>query len=565
MIGPTEPLSKKIHAEKYRQPGEPFKNMCVRLATELSDNDEHEKQIEEILTDMRFLPGGRIQKDIGSNHATTAFNCFVSGTINDSMASIMDRATEAAETMRRGGGIGYDFSKLRPRGDIIRTLGSRSSGPVSFMEIFNAVCQTVQSAGHRRGAQMGVLRVDHPDIREFILAKSSLDKLNYFNLSVTITDAFMEAVKTDDTYWTEFNGQKYEQIKARQIWDMLMLQNWDHGEPGVLFIDRMNELNPLNYCETVDATNPCGEVPLPPFGACLLGSFNLVKYCKEGMINSKKSIPFFDFEKFKHDIPPIVRVMDNVIDATNFPLPEQKESETTKRRIGLGITGFSNACEYLGFTYGSVDCTNFLANVLATLRDISYMSSASIAAEKGSFGRYNEYWLQTLYAQSLPEAVRDAIRLNGLRNGSLLAIAPTGTISLCADNISSGIEPPYQLTYERTITDFDETKTYRVSDYAYREWGIKGKTALECTIKEHVDVLCTAQKYIDHAVSKTCNVGPDVSFDEFKDVYMYAWENGAKGITIFREAGKRKGVLNKLDEGKACYIDTESGMKICNE
>jgi ribonucleoside-diphosphate reductase alpha chain len=325
-MGPELEISKIIHAEKYRNRGESFEEMCDRIAHTLSDNKEHYDGLIDILMDQRFLPGGRIQKDIGSVFSTTAFNCFVSGTIEDSMEGIMLALGEAAETMRRGGGIGYDFSTLRPRGDIIRTLNSKASGPISYMDIFDALCGTIQSAGHRRGAQMGVLRVDHPDILEFINVKSDPSRLTRFNVSVAVTDDFMKAVKDDTFYYTQFNGQKYSQLRASKVWDMIMKNTWDHAEPGVLFIDRINEQNPLYYCERIATTNPCGEVPLPPYGACLLGSFNVVKYLKKNSSCDTIRHWEIDLPLLKRDIPTVVRGMDNVIENTNFPLDKQHRS-----------------------------------------------------------------------------------------------------------------------------------------------------------------------------------------------------------------------------------------------
>lgn len=565
--GPTIPISEEIHAQKHRLPHESFRDATARVANALKDSDEHFVDFKGILRHMRFLPGGRIQAAMGAPRMVTPYNCFVSRPIDDSMDGIMQAAHEAAQTMRLGGGIGYDFSSIRPRGDRIKTLGSRASGPVSFMSIFDATCKTIASAGHRRGAQMGVLRVDHPDIWEFIKAKQNSTNLTAFNISVGVTDEFMQAVVNDDTFELVWGGQVYEEVEARALWDEIMRSTWDWAEPGVLFIDRINEQNNLWYCETIAATNPCGEQPLPPFGACLLGSFNLTQY----VYLTDAGYWDFDWKMFYLDIPVVVRAMDNVVDRATYPLPEQRREAQDKRRMGLGVTGLANAAEVLGFPYGSTEFLAFQEVVLKALKDETYRSSALLAAEKGPFPLYDRNrYLASPYIQSLAPDVLDLIRQHGIRNSHLTSIAPTGTISLGADNVSSGIEPVFSYGYDRTIQTFEGPKVERVEDYGYRVWGTEGVTADECTIDQHVDVLLAASKYIDSAVSKTCNVGPNVTWDEFKDVYMRAWQGGAKGITTFRAAGKRYGILNKADDGAesaepvACYVDPQTGTKTCD-
>jgi len=324
------PISEEIDQMKYRLKDEDFDGKIKRIARALSDGIEHQYKLEDILGNMRFLPAGRVQNAMGSPRITTAYNCFVSGIIEDSMNSIMDRACQAAETMRRGGGIGYDFSRIRPRGDLIKSLDSKSSGPVSFMGIFDSICQTIASSGHRRGAQMGVLRVDHPDILDFIRAKRNSDKLTGFNISVGITDEFMNALMHNEDYTLYFEGEKRGTLNAQKVWDEIMESTWDWAEPGVLFIDRINDNNNLWYCETIEATNPCGEQPLPPFGACLLGSFNLTKY----IVNPSQGGLIFDFNSFKEDIKEVVRAMDNVIDRTIYPLKEQEDEAKKQTKNG---------------------------------------------------------------------------------------------------------------------------------------------------------------------------------------------------------------------------------------
>ena len=564
--GPLLPLSQEIDAIKYRQTGEDFYSKCVRIADALKDDDHHFDAFKRILREQRFLPAGRVQNAMGSTRQTTAYNCFVSGTIEDSMDSIMQKATEAAETMRRGGGIGYDFSKIRPRGDRIVSLDSKSSGPVSFMQIYDAVCQTIASSGARRGAQMGVLRIDHPDVEQFITAKNNSDKLTGFNISIGVTDKFMECLEKGEPFPLVFEGQVYREVDPKPLWDMVMRSTWDYAEPGILFIDRINEMNNLYYCEDIAATNPCGEQPLPPYGACLLGSFNLPKY-----VIDKTT---FDELQYMEDIKVTVRAMDNVIDRTIYPLEEQEHEAKDKRRMGLGVTGLANAAEMLGYSYGSDEFMGFAGRVLELLRDEAYSTSADLAEEKERLPTLyqRDFHIAGKFIKTLPDWLQEKIAAKGIRNSHLTSIAPTGTISLTADNVSSGIEPPFSLYYDRTIQQFDGAKTERVEDYAYRH-GVSGKTANEIAAEDHLKVLALTQQYIDSAVSKTCNVGDHVTYDEFKTLYYDAWKAGCKGITTFRAAGKRYGILNEVkpesandnetEGAEACYIDPETGMRSC--
>ena len=560
--GPTLPLSEELDTIKYRQTGESFYDKVVRIADALKDDHQHFKDFKDALRHMRFLPAGRVQNAMGAARQTTAYNCFVSGEIEDSMTSIMQRATEAAETMRRGGGIGYDFSKLRPRGDRIKSLESMSSGPVSFMGIFDAVCQTIASSGHRRGAQMGVLRIDHPDIEQFISAKNNSDKLTGFNISVGVTDKFMEHLASGEQFPLVFEGEVYKYVDPKALWDRIMLSTFEWAEPGVLFIDRINNKNNLYYIENIASSNPCGEQPLPPFGACLLGSFNLVKYVVNGD---------FDYNQFVGDIKTVVRAMDNVIDRTIYPLPEQEAEAKAKRRMGLGVTGLANAGEMLGYPYASERFMIWMEEVMEMFRDTCYYQSAMLAKEKGPFPLYDqEKYSQGNFIQTLSPEVQEAIHLHGIRNSHLTSIAPTGTISLTADNVSSGIEPPFSHYYDRTVQSFDGQNIERVEDYAYTQ-GIAGRTANEISADEHLNVLILASKYVDSAVSKTCNVGDNVSYDDFKQLYYKAWKNGCSGITTFRAAGKRFGILNEVKpaandnepKAEACFIDPATGQKEC--
>ena len=563
--GPSTPLSEEIDKVKYRQIGEDFYSKVVRIADALKDNAEHFEDFKDALRHMRFLPAGRVQNAMGAARQTTAYNCFVSGRIQDSMTSIMQKATEAAETMRRGGGIGYDFSLLRPRGDRIKSLDSMSSGPVSFMGIFDSVCQTIASSGHRRGAQMGVLRIDHPDIEQFITAKHDSTSLTGFNISVGVTDKFMNHLAEGRPFPLEYEGKVYKEVDPIALWDMIMRSTWDWAEPGVLFIDQINNKNNLWYTESIEATNPCGEQPLPSYGACLLGSFNLAKYVDDGVTSWLK----FDWDWFKKDIHTVVRAMDNVIDRTIYPLPEQEAEAKAKRRMGLGVTAMANAGEMLGLPYATPEFMSWAEDVLKMLRDETYTASALLAKEKGVFPLYDaEKYLSGRFIRTLSPEVRDLIKEHGIRNSHLTSIAPTGTISLTADNVSSGIEPPFSHYYDRTVQQFDGHQIERVEDYAYRH-GYAGRTANEITADEHVNVLVLASRYVDSAVSKTCNVGDDVTYDDFKELYVKAWRGGCSGITTFRASGKRYGILNEVSndnnspKAEACFIDPETGQKEC--
>lgn len=562
-MGPTLPISEEIHQLKYRQDGESFREAMSRIADALKDSDEHFHKFRDILLDMRFLPAGRVQAAMGAARQVTPYNCFVSPTIPDSMNGIMDTAKYAAETMRLGGGIGYDFSTIRPKGDMIAKIGSPASGPVSFMRIFDAVCGTVAAAGHRRGAQMGVLRVDHPDIEEFIRAKQNTTSLTNFNVSVGVTDAFMKAVEDNTSFDLVWGDRKYKTVNARGLWNEIMRSTWDWAEPGVLFIDRINALNNLWYCEKIAATNPCAEQPLPPNGACLLGSFNLVKY-----VNLEEGELQFDYTQFLEDIPIVVRAMDNIVDRALYPLEPQWKEASSKRRMGLGVTGVANALEALGLPYGSSGFCDEMDYLLMLFTNECYRQSALLAKEKGCFPLFNQqaYASGQFIARLEPE-VQSLIWAYGLRNSHLTSIAPTGTISLTADNISSGIEPVFSYGFDRTIQTPNGPRVERVDDYGVRMFNVKGRTADQCTVHDHLSVLKVASYWMDSAVSKTCNVGDDVTFDQFKDIYMTAYKMGAKGCTTFRASGKRMGILTvaapEEGQGAACYIDPETGKKTC--
>jgi len=566
VYGPTHPISEQVHSEKHRQPDESFYDSACRLAGELKDSEAHRVVLKDIFLNQRFMAGGRVQAAVGSGRQITALNCYVDAPIVDSMDGIMDSVKRAARTMRMGGGDGFDFSTIRPKHSHIKGVGAKSSGPISFMPIWDSTCSSIRSAGNRRGAMMGVLRCDHPDIREFIHCKQEKGALEQFNLSVGVTDKFMKAVKNGGMFDLVFDGEVYETVNAKALFNEIMRMTFDWAEPGVLFLDRINEWNNLHYCEKITATNPCAEQPLPPNGACLLGSFNLVKY-----VVMKEGTYVFDWNLYRTDIAPVVRAMDNVLDIAIFPLEGQAKEAQDKRRMGLGITGLANAAEALGFPYGSPLFLEFQEEVLIILRDAAYTTSVDLAIEKDPFPKFEPEYLESKFIQTLPENIQNWIASHGIRNSHLLSIAPTGTISLGADNISSGIEPVFAYSTMRTIKEFEGSIIAEMPDYGVANFEVKGVRTKDVTVQQHLDVLLLAQKYVDSAVSKTCNVGDDVTWEEFKDIYMNAWLGGAKGITTFRAAGKRFGVLNsndtkpeKEEDGAACYIDPATGSKTCD-
>lgn len=577
VIGPQTPAAELIDSMKYRERGEDFREAINRVAFGLKDSDEHYKALREVLLSMRFIPAGRIKNAIGAIRKTTPYNCYVSGTIEDSYTDgngcIMSRAHEAAATMRMGGGIGYDFSTLRHRGAEIGGIGSHSSGPVSFMHIFDAVCLATSSSGHRRGAQMGVMRVDHPDIEEFIRAKQNTTALLGFNISVAITDEFMEAVSAGKPFTLRFGGRPVREIDAQALMEKIMRSTWDWAEPGVLFIDQINRMNNLYYCEQIAATNPCGEQPLPPFGACLLGSFNLTKYLKPNLLDkirfgdlSSQADWAFEWEQLIHDIPIVVRAMDNVVDRARYPLTEQKVEAHNKRRMGLGIMGLANAGEAQGLAYGSPEFVAFEEKVLRLILNESYRASSDLAKEKGTFHFYDPVkYPKGKFFATLDADVRELIVKQGLRNSHLTSIAPTGTISMSADNVSSGIEPVFAYKITRPVNTPEGAQIFEIEDFGAKFLGIKGKLARDVTADEHLAVLLAAQKYIDSSVSKTINMTGAMPWEDFKALYTRAHAGGAKGCTTFNSDGKRMALLSEsADEAIACKIDTETGQRDCS-
>ena len=527
----------------------------------------------EALAGHRFLPAGRVLAGAGTGRNVTLFNCFVMGTIPDDMGGIFAHLREAALTMQQGGGIGYDFSSLRPKGALVAGVGADASGPVSFMGVWDAMCRTVMSAGSRRGAMMATLACDHPDIELFIEAKRTAGQLAMFNLSVLASDAFMEAVAGDREWHLQFGGKIYRSLPARALWDRIMRATYDYAEPGVIFIDRINHENNLGYCETIRATNPCGEQPLPPYGACLLGSINLAALMRDAFTAGAR----LDEAELVKLTRTAVRFMDNVIDISRFPLPEQHAEANAKRRIGLGVTGLADALIFSRARYGSPESLALIDRWLSVLSHAAYEASVEIAKEKGAFPLFDrEAYLAAPHVAALPQSIRDEIAAHGIRNALLTSIAPTGTISLFAHNVSSGIEPVFSYAYTRRLlmpdgTHHEET----VSDFAWRQYRAQFGddaalpdyfvNAQTLSPDDHLAAQATAQKHIDSSISKTINLPAGISFDEFQHVYIKAYETGCKGCTTWRPNDVRVGVLDvaitPVDEAGA-REQQESGLAL---
>ena len=500
------------------------------------------QRFEAAMHDFAFLPAGRILAGAGTGRQVTLFNCFVLGTIGDDMSSIFQNVKEASLTMQQGGGIGHDFSTLRPKGAPVRGVGADASGPVSFMDVWDAMCKTIMSAGQRRGAMMGTMRCDHPDIEEFVAAKSDPVRLRNFNLSVLVTDAFVAAVKGDEDWPLVFGGKEFRRLKARELWRKIMRATYDYAEPGVIFIDRINAQNNLAYCETIAATNPCGEQPLPPYGACLLGSINLAVLIDRPFMPGAA----MDMSRLQDLTATAVRFLDNIIDVSNYPLPAQRKEAVDKRRLGLGVTGLADALILCGLHYDSTRARATAAEWMAAIQNAAYTASAELAGERGSFPLFQaEALLARPGPARLEAATRKIVGKKGLRNGLLTSIAPTGTISLLAGNVSSGIEPVFGLTFTRRVLgDAGTTSEIELEDHAYRLYrGKHGEsailpaafvTAAELAPQAHLAMQAALQPHVDSSISKTINCPESISFEDFEEIYLAAYEMGLKGCTTYR-------------------------------
>ncbi|MCV2874752.1 adenosylcobalamin-dependent ribonucleoside-diphosphate reductase [Rhodobacteraceae bacterium XHP0102] len=546
------PIAEQIWDMKYRlkqADGTPidrtvedtWRRIARALASVEKDSAYWEEKFYEALEDFKYLPAGRITAGAGTGRSVTLFNCFVMGTIPDSMSGIFDMLKEAALTMQQGGGIGYDFSTIRPKGADVKGVAADASGPLSFMDVWDSMCRTIMSAGSRRGAMMATMRCDHPDIEDFITAKSDAARLRMFNVSVLVTDAFMEAVKADGPWELVFDNKVYRTVQARDLWNQIMQSTYDYAEPGVIFIDRINQSNNLAYCETIAATNPCGEQPLPPYGACLLGSVNLARLVRAPF----EADAALDLDALKDLVRVAVRMMDNVVDASRFPLEAQAREAQAKRRIGLGVTGLADALLMLGLRYGADDAVAQSEIWMKEIAHAAYWASVELAREKGAFPLFDaKAFLASGNMAQMDQDLRDAIAKDGIRNALLTSIAPTGTISLYAGNVSSGIEPVFAYSYTRKVLQRDGSRSEEeVTDYAVKLWREKRGdaelpdyfvNAQTLSPMDHVRMQSAAQKWVDSSISKTINVPEDISFEAFKDVYLQAYETGCKGCTTYR-------------------------------
>jgi len=569
---PTQPISDDVLREKYAKQGETtaedvFRRVARALASVEAAPDTWEPRFLAALR-QGFIPAGRIMSAAGTDIRATLINCFVQP-VGDAISEpdaegkpgIYIALQEAAETMRRGGGVGYDFSRIRPRGARVRGTASSASGPISYLRVFDRSCETVESAGSRRGAQMGVLRCDHPDIEDFIHAKDRPGELTNFNLSVAVTDAFMHAVESDADWALVHRAEPgegqaghatgrredgawiYRSLPARVLWDQIMTSTYDHAEPGILFVDRANAENNLHYCETFEATNPCAEEWLPDYGCCCLGSIDLTRLVEAPFTAEAR----FDLAGLAALAGLAVRMLDNVLDLTYWPLEAQRAEAMAKRRIGLGFTGLGDTLIMLGLRYDTDAARAMAGRIAEALRDAAYQASAELADEKGAFPLFRpDAYLAGAFVHRLPETLRERIRRQGLRNSHLLAIAPTGTISLAfADNASNGIEPPFAWRYtRRKRTPDGGVQDYPVEDHAWRRHRIEGGdvdhlpphwvTALEIAALDHMQMLAAVQPYIDTSISKTVNVPADYPFEAFKNLYLEAWRHGLKGLATYR-------------------------------
>ena len=571
IIDTLPPISQQIWDAKYRLKGsdgtvidQTIEDTWLRVATALAAAEKPEEQAEwasrfySAMEGFKFIPAGRILAGAGTARNVTLMNCYVMGTIPDSLDGIFSHLREAALTMQQGGGIGYDFSTLRPKGALVKGVDADASGPLSFMDVWDSMCKTLMSAGARRGAMMAVMHCQHPDILEFIEAKRTKGRLTQFNMSVLVTDEFINQVKIGGPWALVFNGVTVKTVVARDLWDAIMRSTYDHAEPGVIFIDRVNHMNNLNYCETIASTNPCGEQPLPPYGSCDLGSINLAALVQNPFTDQA----FIDANDFEWIVSLAVRMLDNVYDVTRFPLAQQRREGELKRRIGLGVTGLANALAMCGYRYGTQEAAEVAASWMQSIEQRAYFASAELAAEKGAFPLFDlDSYRKSATWKRLPTRIKGVIHDKGLRNSHLMSVAPTGTISLFAGNVSSGVEPPFAYRYTRKVLQPDGTKVEEaVEDYAYalfkrltNVYAGEPKlppcfvTAQDLSPGEHLLMLAAVQMHCDTSVSKTINLPRDISFEDFKDVYIHAHLLGCKSCTTYRPNDVTGSVLS-VDE-----------------
>ena len=520
-----------------------------------------EKQFFSILENFQFLPGGRILAGAGTQHQVTLFNCFVMTIAEDSIEAIFKALAEGALTLQQGGGVGYDFSILRPKGDLVKKTGLSASGPVSFMQIWDTTCAILLSTGARRGAMMGILRCDHPDIEEFIAAKSDPALLRHFNVSIMVTDAFMAAVKdnadwplvfpVEDPYegevlYRNWPGRHepvpcriYRYVKAHALWEKIIHSAYQYAEPGVLFGDTINHQNNLYYCETINATNPCGEIPLPAYGACNLGAINLTKFVSNAFSTDAK----INWDALINTVRIATRFQDNVIDLSHYPLPSQRQAAENTRRIGLGITGLADVMVMLGIRYGSKQSLDFARTLMQQIMHTTWQTSIELAQEKGSFPLFDKPYLKGEFVQRLDPAIQKDIARLGMRNSHHNTVAPTGTISLLANNVSNGIEPIFKAEYDRHVRAANgDIMTFTVKDYVFKQWQAHGHNNFPpawvdtdaLSPIEHLQVQAAIQPFIDNAISKTINIPVDFPFAKLSEIYSQAYQLGLKGCTIFR-------------------------------
>lgn len=532
-----------LHHKKHRNENQPREHHCAQLAHNMSSDSTHYSKLYNILYLNRFLPAGRVQSALGTvGREVSPFNCSVSQRIDDSMQSILAAHSNAAMVLRLGTGIGYNFSHLRPEFAEIKTLGVGSSGPLSFINMFDSMCGTIRSAGHRRGAQMAILNVEHPDIEKFVDAKLERGKFINFNFSVGITDEFMDAVQKDDMWGLKHNGKVYKEIRAGYLWEKIIRNAYASAEPGIINLSRLNSHNNLWYCEKIEATNPCSEQPLPPYGLCLLGSFNLPAY-----LYRENSQLTFDSAQFVKDIYNIVEAYDNIFDEAIYAIPEHKEEALNKRRMGLGLTGIANAIELMLNmpSYGNEEFCLILNEISHSLAVHTYKASIELAKKRGPFKFFDrdKYLSGDSFAAHLPSNIQEQIYKHGVRNSHLLSYAPCGTISQVARNVSSGVEPVFHYQMDRTVDLPEGKKEYTISDFAYREYNFKGKTLNDCSISDHLNVAEICQRNCDSSVSKTINVAENCSYREYEQVYLDGYKRGLKGLTVFRPTELRGAVI----------------------